>query len=323
MKIADYWEKEGEIIHCKLCPFHCRIKEGSVGNCKVRKNVGGKLYSLFYGKPSSVSVDPIEKKPLYHFKPGSRVLSIATPGCNLHCRFCQNWRISQETDINTMDLPPKKVLERASDCDGIAYTYTEPTIFYEYARDTAKLANKKGLFNVFVTNGVIEEKPLLEISEHVQAVNIDLKSFDNSFYQKICEGKLDWVLESIKKYKESGVWVELTNLIVPGENDDPHLIKKMCEWIVENVGNDVPVHFTQYWPQYEMDKPPTSTEQVKTAKRIAEKSGIKFVYAGRDNHTECPSCGETLIKRSGFRVVKNVIEDGKCPKCDTKIPGIF
>jgi len=303
--------------------LHCRIIEGGVGNCKVRKNVNGTLYSLFYGKPCSIAIDPIEKKPLYHYLPESRVLSIATPGCNLSCKFCQNWEISQNTRVKTFDLPPQKVVDEASGCDGIAYTYTEPTVFYEYARDTAKIAKKKGLFNVLVTNGLIEKKPLKSISKLVDAVNIDLKAFTNKFYQKICGGKLDWVLESIKNYKKFGVWVEITNLIIPGYNDKPSQIKKMCEWILDNVGDSVPLHFSRFWPQHKMNCQTTTQETVDKAKRSAEETGIKHVYAGIDADTTCSECGKTLIKRTGFKVVNNVISDGRCPECDTKLSGIF
>jgi len=267
---------------------------------------------------------------LYHFYPGTDAFSIATVGCNFRCDFCQNFEISQAKpeDLPGMDLPPEKVVELTKEygCQGIAYTYTEPTVFYEYTLDTAKLAKKEGLYNVYVTNGYIQEKPLKQISKYLDAANIDLKGFDEEFYAKNCKAKLKNVLKSILNYHKLGIWIELTNLIVPGVNDDPKKITEMCEWVKDNLGTGVPLHFSRFFPHFKMtDKPPTNIQTLIKAHRIAKEVGIKYVYignvpGGREDNTYCWKCNELLIERFGFSVLENkVTKDKECPKCGAKI----
>lgn len=285
MKESLHYKKlKNNNVQCQLCPRFCTIKPGNIGDCKVRKNEKGTLYSLVYGKPCSVAVDPIEKKPFYQFMPGKPVFSIGTAGCNFHCLFCQNWDISQVTPDNvpSIDLSPEKVVEKAIDtgCEIIAYTYNEPTVFFEYALDTAKIAKKKGLKNVIVCNGFINPKPLEDWCKYIDAANIDLKSFNPSFYEKYCFGKLEPVLESLKILKKNKVWLEITNLIIPGLNDDLKMIEEMCKWIAKELGKDVPVHFSRFHPCYNMlDKEITPKETLFKIKKVAEKH-LENVHLG-------------------------------------------
>jgi len=330
MKLAKHWDKKDGKAKCNLCYQSCLISPGKRGFCGVRENRKGKLYTLVYGKAVSANADPIEKKPLYHFYPGSRSFSIATVGCNFRCEFCQNFDISQARpeEISGIDLPPERVVELTKEygCQGIAYTYTEPTIFYEYTLDTAKLAKKQGLYNVYVTNGYIQEKPLKQLSKYLDAANIDLKGFDEEFYAKFCKAKLKNVLKCIMNYHKLGIWIELTNLIVPGVNDNPKKIREMCEWVKDNLGTGVPLHFSRFFPHFKMtDKPPTNIETLIKAHRIAKEVGIKYVYignvpGGREDNTYCWKCNRLLIERFGFSVLENkIIKDKKCPKCKARI----
>jgi pyruvate formate lyase activating enzyme len=333
MKKALFWKKlEGKTIQCQLCPRQCVIKDRKRGNCRVRENRQGTLYALVYGKACAVAVDPIEKKPLFHFLPGSTAYSIGTAGCNLHCKFCQNWTTSQANpeDVHAETLLPKDVVKNAIDsgCKTIAYTYNEPIVYYEYVLETAKLAKKKGLKNIVVCNGFINQEPLLEWCKYIDAANIDLKGFTDEYYKKITDARLQPVLDTIKTINEKKIWLELTNLIVPTLNDDMKTIKKMCMWIKDNLGADVPLHFSAFYPCYLLnDIPATPPKTVLKARDVALKAGLNYVYAGnitaeKEGSTHCPKCGEILIERKWFEVTQNNIKKGKC-KRSHKIPGVW
>ncbi|MBN2111464.1 AmmeMemoRadiSam system radical SAM enzyme [Candidatus Woesearchaeota archaeon] len=333
MKQALFWiKKKDKTVQCHLCPRNCIIKDKERGNCRVRENKGGKLYSLVYGEACAVAIDPIEKKPLFHFLPGSTAYSIGTAGCNLHCKFCQNWTTSQANpeDVYTDKLPPSEIVKNAveSGCKSIAYTYNEPIVYYEYVLDTAKLAKKKGVKNVIVCNGFINQEPLLELCKYIDAANIDLKGFTDKYYKEITGAWLQPVLDTIKTLYEKGVWVELTTLLIPTLNDDPETIKKMCRWIKDNIGPDVPLHFSAFYPCYLMKNlPATPPETVLRAREIALEEGINYVYAGNikvenEGNTACPKCGEVLITRNWFSVDENKVKNSKC-SCGHKIPGVW
>lgn len=335
-KEAKHYKKlKNMIVQCQLCPWYCTLKNRERGKCGVRENKEGVLYSLVYARPCSVNIDPIEKKPLYHFLPGSRSYSIGTVGCNLFCHYCQNYSTSRSRpeEVLSMKMEPEKVINNAikSKCQSISYTYNEPTIFYEYVFDTAKIAKKKKLRNVLVTNGYINEKPLKELYQYIDGANVDLKGFTEEFYKKLCEVRLKPVLDSLRLIKKMKVWLEVTNLVIPGYNDDMKKIKEMCEWIKNNLGVDVPLHFSRFYPCYKMyDTPITPMETLKEAYEIARNAGIKFVYIGNVgtengySDTFCPKCGERLIKRGTyFGVEYNKIKSGKCFKCNEKIPGVW
>lgn len=324
--------KDGK-VQCALCPRKCTIAQNNRGFCKVRENQDGKLYSLVYGKPCAVEVDPVEKKPQYHFLPGSTALSIGTAGCNLACAFCQNWHMSQANpeDLPQFDLPPEKIVQMALDykCNSVAYTYNEPTIFYEYVIDTAKIAKKRGVRNIFVTNGFINKEPLHELCKYIDAAHVDFKSFDDGFYRKITGAWLEPVKEAMKILKKEKVWFEIINLVIPTLNDDSTLIKKMCEWIRDNLGTEVPLHFSRFYPQYKlMHIPPTSVKALENARDIAIRVGLKYVYSGNvpghpSESTYCPACRKVLIKRFGYEILQNNIKKGRCKFCSERIAGIF
>jgi len=281
VKEALYYEEiHGRKVHCHLCPYECMIGPGGKGACGVRQNIEGILYSLVYGKTTGISLDPIEKKPLYRFHPGEHILSLGTRGCNLHCDFCQNWHISQDVDGPMENITSLEVVERAKELDsfGVAYTYNEPFIWYEFVLDTAKLARQNGLKNVLVTNGFVNIEPLKGMLPHIDAMNIDLKAFDEDFYLKICKGSLKPVLDVIK-LSAKACHVELTNLIIPTLNDSEDSIKKMVDWIYSNLGPAVPLHLSRYFPCYNMDLPPTPIESLKRAAHIAREK-LKYVYIG-------------------------------------------
>jgi len=284
MKEAAYYEKlANKIVHCHLCPNECVIRDGKAGSCGVRINEGGKLYSAVYGKMTSMALDPIEKKPLYHYHPGEYILSVGTKGCNFHCAFCQNWSISQDRNVPTEDITPKEIIEKAKSAlsFGIAYTYNEPFIWFEFVLETAKLARAAGLKNVLVTNGYVNIEPLEEMLPYIDAMNIDLKSIDEEFYKKICKGKLKPVLDVIKRAAKS-CHIELTNLIIPTLNDSENSIKRLVGWICDNVGRRTPLHLSRYFPCYKMNIPPTPVETLKAAERIA-KEKLEYVYLGNVN----------------------------------------
>ena len=281
MHEALYYEKLGnKKVHCRLCPYECQIPEGGKGACGVRQNKDGILYSLVYGKTTGMALDPIEKKPLYRYHPGEFILSIGTRGCNLHCDFCQNWHISQEVGAPTEETTSEEVVKAAKELHsfGIAYTYNEPFIWYEFVLDTAKMAKQNGLENVLVTNGFVNMEPLKGILPFIDAMNIDLKSFDEDFYIKVCKGRLKPVLDVIKLSAKK-CHIELTNLIIPTLNDSEGSIRKMVDWIYENLGTEVPLHLSRYFPCYKMELPPTPAETLKRAEKIA-KEKLKYVYVG-------------------------------------------
>ncbi len=321
-KLAD------KSVRCNLCSHRCLIKPGERGICSVRENQGGTLYSLVYGKVIAANVDPIEKKPLFHFQPGSLSFSIATAGCNFRCEFCQNWQISQITkgpkgEIIGKELPPEQVVQKAleTECSSIAYTYTEPTIFFEYAADTAKLAKKKGLANVFVTNGYQTPETIKEMAKFVDAANVDLKSFSEEFYQKICGAKLKPVLEAIKLMHKAGIWLEITTLVVPDQNDSEKELSEIAKFIA-GVSKNIPWHISRFHPDFKMtDSYPTPLETLEKAFKIGKKAGLKYVYLGnvatvtREN-TYCPKCENLAIRRVGYDIeTLGVDKKGECRKC--------
>jgi len=329
MKEAMFYQKlEGDRVRCDLCNHRCVISQGKRGICRVRENRDGLLYSLVYGKVAASNVDPIEKKPLFHFYPGSTAYSIATVGCNFHCLHCQNWTISQveNGEIVGKETTPGRIVRNAIDnrCQSIAYTYTEPTIFYEYAYDVAEIAHEKGLKNLFITNGYISEEALKEISLYLHAANIDLKSMSDSFYRNICGGKLQPVLDNIKLYHNLSIWIEVTTLIIPGYNDDSNELKNIAEFI-RKIDASIPWHVTRFYPAYKLsDIPPTSLETLRKAVEIGKKAGLEYVYQGNvreGENTYCPRCGGLLIKRDGFNTVVNKIKNGTCPYCGKHIAG--
>jgi pyruvate formate lyase activating enzyme len=332
-RIAQYWQKVKEnIVQCLLCPRKCVLDVGQRGVCTVRINKDGKLYTLGYGNPVAVHIDPIEKKPFFHVAPGEPVFSLAVAGCNMRCIFCQNWQISQSRPDETQNynLSPEEVVEETikSNCKFIAYTYTEPTVFYEYMLDIAKLAREKGIKNTMHSCGYINAEPLRELLKYMDAVNIDLKGFTEEFYAKIgLLAQLKPVLETLKIIKENGIWLEITNLLIPGFNDDPKKIKEMCIWIKENLGDEVPLHFSRFIPNYKLQNlPPTPIEKLEEAYKIAKEVGLKYVYIGNvpghaGENTYCPNCGKIIVKRIGYEILENNIKDGKCKFCGYKIAG--
>ncbi len=308
------------------------LANGQHSKCRARMNKDGILYSLVYGKPCAVHVDPIEKKPFFHFLPGTTAFSIATAGCVLSCKFCQNWQISQAKpeDTDTYDLSPNMVVKNAEfyACKSITYTYTEPTVFYEYMYDTAIIAKKHGIKNTMHSCGYINEKPLRKLLRYMDAADIDLKAFTEDFYAKICGGSLKPVLNSLVVLKEEGVWLEITNLIVPTLNDDMNKIKEMCKWIAKNLGPEVPIHFSRFFPYYKLSNlPPTPLVTLTEARSTAIDVGLKFVYVGNIRHegenTFCPKCKKMLIERIGFFVKQNNVSKGKCCFCSTPISGVW
>ena len=330
---ARWWEPEpGGKAHCYLCPRHCHIGEGQAGFCFIRVNQGGKLYSLGYASPAALQIDPIEKKPLNHFLPGTRVFSLGTAGCNMGCFFCQNWDISKskQDQVNSAHVPPEDVplLALQYGCPTIAFTYNEPTIWGEYVVDICKAAKEHGVKTVMVTNGYITREAFHDIYDHVDAANVDLKAFTENFYGKITLTHLQPVLEMLQWLKaETEVWFELTNLMIPTLNDDPGETRKLCDWILENLGPDVPLHFTAFHPDFKLrDKPRTPPETLHRAWGIAREAGLHFVYEGNihggHGETICPSCETVLIRRAWHEVVAyGVTAAGDCPTCGHKIPG--
>ena len=329
MKEALFYElvdQEKGDIKCLLCPKECLIKKDQVGFCRARKNINNKLYSLIYSKISSYGMDPIEKKPLYHFYPGIMVLSLGTIGCNFSCDFCQNWTISQANikDMSVEELSPEKAVQLAmkNNSPGIAYTYSEPLIWYEYVLDTARLAKKNNLKNILVTNGFINYEPLLKILPFIDALNIDLKSFRNSFYQKYCQGKLSPVLRTIELSKEY-CHLEITNLIIPGLNDSEEEIKEMVDWI-SSLNEEIPLHFSRYFPCYKMNISATPISTLYKAREIAQKK-LKYVYLGNvlngeANNTYCGNCKKLLIQRTNYDILNlNIEKSGKCKYCGEKV----
>lgn len=334
MKEAMFYEPEtGGRVRCGLCRFHCLIADGARGICGVRENRGGTLFSLVYGKLCAENVDPIEKKPLFHVMPGSSSFSIATVGCNFHCRHCQNYSISQVHGgdrIPGHDRTAEMVVKQslANECRSISYTYTEPTVFFEFAFDTARLAREAGLLNIFVTNGYISSQALATIAPFLDAANIDLKGFSDSFYRDIVHARLSEVLDSIIQYRSQGIWIELTTLIIPGLNDSDGELEGIAKFIVTNLGADTPWHVSRFYPTFQLtDRPPTPPETLRRAVEIGRAAGLHYVYEGNvpdrgGESTSCPACSSLLVERFGFTVTRNRIKNSSCPECGATIAGI-
>jgi pyruvate formate lyase activating enzyme len=335
MHEAQFYKKlENHVVRCDLCPWNCELNPNQTGVCKVRSNEKGQLFTHVYNKVAAFGIDPIEKKPLYHFHPGKNILSVGEVGCNLHCSFCQNHRISQcfASDFNGFyELNSKQIVEKAMQIDnniGVAYTYNEPFTFYEFLFETAKLARENGLKNVLVSNGYINPDPLKKLLPYIHAFNIDLKAFTDEFYRKQTKGKLEPVLKTLEIIASSQAHLEITNLVIPGLNDDETEFKKMVKWIAENLGNEVPLHLSRYFPQHKMDLPATSIEKLETLYELA-KQHLQYVYLGNVNDekrssTYCPECGKLLISRNRFNT--NLIglnQIGACRTCGTKINILF
>jgi pyruvate formate lyase activating enzyme len=335
MHEAMLWEDAGDNkVHCLLCRHHCRIAEGKTGICQVRENQGGKLYSLVYDKVIAQNIDPVEKKPLYHFLPGSKTYSIATPGCNFRCLFCQNADIAQmprdSKVIVGQPVSPQEIVDEAlrAGCKSISYTYTEPTIFFELAYDTAVLAHENGLKNIFVTNGYITPEALSEIAPYLDAANIDLKGFTPEFYRTVCGAELEEVLESIKLYHELGIWTEITTLIIPGHNDSKNELHKIAHFI-STIDRDIPWHVTRFHPAYKLtDQPSTPVATLRMAMLAGFEEGLRYVYEGNipgtgGEETYCPGCRRLLIKRYGFQVSDVDVRHGHCCFCGHTIAGVW
>jgi pyruvate formate lyase activating enzyme len=327
-----YKKMDGDKVFCFLCSHHCRISNGKFGICNVRENKGGTLYTHSYGKLIAQNVDPVEKKPLYHFFPGSSSFSIAAIGCNFQCGFCQNWQISQVKEANTLGLRSKEVKSedvvrqaKQSDSRSISYTYTEPTIFFEYAYEISQLAKKEGLFNIFVTNGYMTEEMIQTIHPYLDGANIDLKSFRDDYYKKICKGRLSPVLKSIEKMKKLNIWIEVTTLIVPGQNDSEEELKKIAHFLAE-LDPSIPWHISRFYPQYKMEEgESTPLEILNRAYEIGRTAGLHYVYLGnveRGGSTYCYECGLLLIERFGFSIRTYQIKEGHCPDCGSPIHGV-
>jgi pyruvate formate lyase activating enzyme len=335
LKEALLYEKIRENkVSCRLCAHNCKIPEGKFGICGVRQNRDGALYSLVYGNPIALNIDPIEKKPIFHILPGSKSYSLATAGCNFTCGFCQNWQISQITKdedfkVTGERLSPEEVVSQALTykCESISYTYTEPTIFFEYAYDIGKLARQKGLYNVFVTNGYMSLECLDMLKGILDGANVDLKSFKDDFYKNTCGARLKPVLESIRYMKKLGIWVEVTTLVVPGENDSEEELKDIVGFLAD-VGREIPWHISRFHPDYNMtDKSSTPVKTLVRAREIGFNAGLKYVYTGNipgdeGENTFCYNCKKLLIGRFGFQILQNNIRDSKCKFCNTVIDGV-
>lgn len=331
---AKYYKKlEHKEIECELCPRQCKVGDRERGYCGVRENQDGVYYTLVHSRPCSVHNDPIEKKPLFHFLPGTDAFSIATAGCNLNCKFCQNWEISQvrPEQVRAYDLPPEEVaaLAQETGCKSIAYTYSEPIIFYEYMLDCAVAGKRRGIRSVVITAGYINHDPWIELIREVDAIKVDFKAFTEEFYHEICRGKLGPVMDALVDLAKSGVWYELVYLVVPTLNDDMGDLRRMSQWLVKELGPDVPIHFTRFGPQYLLKNlPPTPISTLEQAREIALDEGMNFVYIGnvpghRGEHTYCPGCKGVVIERVGYHITKMNISGGKCKSCGTTIPGVW
>lgn len=334
-RVALHWKKkkEGSIVQCRLCPNECTIADGERGLCRVRENRRGTLYTLVYSRLAAVHVDPVEKKPFYHLLPGSLAFSVATAGCNMSCKFCQNWELSQSVpeDLDASPMSPSEFSGNAkrSGARVVAFTYNEPTVQYEYIMDAAQASRKLGLRPVIVSNGYIRPNASAELAARLDAVKIDLKAFTQRFYADICGGNLKDVLKNLETVKGSGRWLEIVVLIIPTLNDSPREIREMSRWVRANLSPNVPMHFSRFRPIYLMKNlPPTPVSTLERCREIARAEGVRYAYVGnvpghRFENTYCHSCGRVIIKRGGFAVVESLIRAGKCTYCGTAIPGIW
>ena len=331
---ALFWEALADKkVKCVLCPRECEVADVERGYCGVRENQGGAYQTLVYGALCSANVDPIEKKPLFHYLPGTTAFSIATAGCNIECKFCQNWRISQfrPEQVESVLVQPERLVASCASrrCPTIAYTYSEPVVFYEYMHDTAALARQRDVGSVMISNGYIQEKPLRQLCQHLTGVKVDFKAFTEKFYAESCAGELKPVLATLEILKDIGIWFELVVLIIPTLNDSPGEIKQMSQWVLKHLGPSVPMHFTRFHPTYRITNlPRTPVSTIERCRQIALDEGVRYVYAGNvpmhpGENTYCHNCQHELIKRVGFRVRFNRIKDGKCPQCATPIPGVW
>ncbi len=330
-KEAYHYNTKGKVALCNTCPHMCTLEPGDRGICRSKVNVDGRLFSLSYGNPSAVHVDPIEKKPLFHFYPKARILSIGIAGCNLRCLNCQNWQISQKRpeDLSFDELSPMDAVNVAlkNKIGHIAYTYSEPISFYEYIYDTSMLAREKGIKTSLISNGYVNQTPLRMLSQYLDAANINLKSFSDATYRRLNGGRLDPVLNTLKILKEEGVWLEITTLLVPTYVEDMDMIKRMCQWILKELGPDCPHHFLRFFPQYKLTRlPPTPIDLMEKAREVALKEGLKYVYLGnvpghKACHTYCPNCKRTLVERNGYLVDIKGLRQGHCTFCNEPIAG--
>jgi pyruvate formate lyase activating enzyme len=326
---------KGSAIQCDLCPKVCIMGPGERGDCLVRVNLGGKLCATTFGLPSAVHIDPIEKKPLYHFRPGLPILSVATAGCNLHCRNCQNWTLSQVNpeDMENMSLPPETLVavSQRKRVPMVAFTYSEPLVFYEYTYEGSQAARAAGMDTVLVSAGYANPGPLRKLFEVTSAANIDLKAFSDEFYRDVCGGTLKPVLDALILAKQAGVWLEVTNLVIPTLNDDPRVVREMTRWMVRNLGPDTPLHFSRFSPRYKLENlPPTPADALNRLADVAREQGLRYVYVGnvfgsRDQHTRCPRCDTLLVERRGYVIRKQLLAatKGICPTCDLPIAGVW
>ncbi len=331
-----YKKVNTQTVRCLVCMHHCCLKSNETGKCGVRQNINGRLITLNYGQAIALAVDPIEKKPLFHFLPGSQTFSFASPGCNFNCAFCQNYKISQATKNgqqitkNVQKIKPDHIVLQAlkAHCLSIAYTYTEPTVFLEYALETMKLAHDAGLKNVWVSNGFMSPQTLNLILPYLDAINVDLKSFSDNFYQKICGARLQPVLDNLIMLKKTDIWLEITTLVIPGKNDNPKEISQLTKFIAERLGINIPWHVSRFYGQYQMsDLENTTINKIEQTIEIGHKNGLKFVYAGNietENleNTYCPNCQQLLIKRKYYQLTRYDL-NGQCPNCKKILPGLL
>ena len=331
---ALFWEPaSGGRVQCRLCPWQCLVGEGDRGRCGVRENRNGRYHTLVYGRAVALNNDPIEKKPFYHFRPGTMVLSVATAGCNISCKFCQNWQISQfkPEELDARPVPPETMvrLARENGISNLAVTYSEPTVFYEYVLDLAREGKRAGLHPVVVSNGFITPEAAQKLAPHLSAYKIDLKGFTEEYYRDYCGARLAPVLETLKTLAAAGLWLEIVNLVLPTANDGEKNVRAMASWIGQNLGTGVPLHFTRFHPMYKMKNlPPTPVTTLENCRTWAMEEGLKYVYVGNvpghpSGHTYCPQCGRTLIRRTGMWDVELEFSGGRCPKCQTEIPGVW
>lgn len=331
---ALFWDKLADNkIKCRLCPRECEVADVERGYCGVRENQGGKYQTLVYGSLCSANMDPIEKKPLFHYLPGTAAFSIATAGCNVECKFCQNWQISQfrPEQVESVIITPEQLVSacKSRGATTLAYTYSEPVVFYEYMHDTAAAARREGIGSAMISNGYIQEKPLRQLCRHLTAVKIDFKGFTEKFYAEQCNAELKPVMATLETLRDIGIWFELVILVIPTLNDSPDEIRQMSRWVVQHLGPDVPMHFTRFHPTYRVTNlPATPVSTLDQCRKIAMDAGVHYVYAGNvpmhpGENTYCHGCREELIRRVGFQITSNRIKNGRCPKCGAKIPGVW